>query len=94
MSCCEGHLPRFDGAKLCRQGVTKDSKSLRLLIIMKKAFHTVLGVMGPRFNLHILPSHMHTHAHTQTSGKVTFSLSLSLRCEPLSYLHLNANFCW
>lgn len=59
MSCSEGHLPRFDRAKLPQQGVMKDSNGLWLLIIMKKAFHTVWRVMGPSFNLHILPSHAH-----------------------------------
>lgn len=47
MSCREDHLCRFDGAKLCQQGVMKDTKSLWLLIIMKKAFHTVWRAMGP-----------------------------------------------
>lgn len=78
MSCCEDHLPRFDGAKLCQQGVMKDSNSQWLLIIMKMAFRTVLRVIGPSFNLHILPSHMHTYAGA--SLKVTFSLSLSDAC--------------
>lgn len=54
-----------------QQGVKKDL--LWLLIIMKKAFHTVLRVMGPSFNLHILPSHMHTYPGAPL--KVTLSLS-------------------
>lgn len=59
-----------------QQGVKKDS--LWLLIIMKKAFHTVLRVMGPSFNLHILPSHMHTYPGAPL--KVTLSLSEACRC--------------
>lgn len=56
----------------------KDSNSQWLLIIMKMAFRTVLRVIGPSFNLHILPLHMHTYAGA--SLKVTFSLSLSDAC--------------
>lgn len=38
---------RGNGAKSSRQGVMEDSKSLWLLIIMKKAFHTVERATGP-----------------------------------------------
>lgn len=86
MSCRRDHPPRFDGAALRQRRAMRDSNRLWLPIIMKKAFRTVWKVMGPGFNLHIL---LHTYAGA--SLKVT---PPSLRCVPLRYLHLNANFCW
>lgn len=48
--------------------------SPRLLIIIKKAFHTVLS--APPLNLHAVPSHMHTY--TGASLEVTLPQMLAV----------------